>query len=67
MSYHRQISSYCSQPPVKAGAAGVQWVVPSESALQTLAAALALKLVGGDVYLLYGQVGAGKTTFRHVL
>lgn len=45
---------------------GQRWVVPSEAALQTLAAALAHKLMAGDVYLLYGEVGAGKTTFRHV-
>ena len=35
--------------------------------MQSLAACLATRLQPGDVYLLQGSVGAGKTAFRHAL
>lgn len=40
------------------------YIAPSEAHLQHLAAALAAVRQPGDVYCLYGAVGAGKSTFR---
>ncbi|KAI8472474.1 MAG: hypothetical protein J3K34DRAFT_413790 [Monoraphidium minutum] len=46
-----------------AAAASLSCVVTSESGMRRLAAALARELRAGDVYLLYGSVGAGKSAF----
>ena len=46
-------------------ARAVSFLVPTEAAMQTLAAGLAAELHPGDAYLLQGTVGAGKTAFRH--
>ena len=43
----------------------VSFVAASEAAMQAVAAGLAARLQPGDVYLLQGAVGAGKTAFRH--
>ena len=43
----------------------VSFVAATEPGLQTLAAGLAADLQPGDTYLLQGNVGAGKTAFRH--
>ena len=66
LQHQGHMSSYCTQASAACHSARQRWVVTSEAALHSLAAALSHKLQAGDVYLLYGQVGAGKTTFRHV-
>jgi hypothetical protein len=40
------------------------FIVTSEPGLRRLAAALSRELQAGDVYLLFGDVGAGKSAFR---
>jgi tRNA A37 threonylcarbamoyladenosine biosynthesis protein TsaE len=50
-------------PAAAAGAAGAL-IVARESGMRRLAAALAADLRPGDAFLLYGAVGAGKSTFR---